>query len=95
MSQPQQSKICQIADQFDQFSWMPSRFFALTGQPVGQYYRPLPKIRGVTKKQHSKTNEVWNEDQVGPTMFGGPDLRFDSQNAVLTECCFFCDTVFH
>ena len=41
MSQPQQSKICQIADQFDQFSWMPSRFFALTGQPVGQYYRPL------------------------------------------------------
>ena len=55
---------------------------------------PLPKIRGVTKKQHSETNEFWGLKRRSgrPNHVTGPWSLFRLTKISIEGVLFFCDT---
>ena len=58
---------------------------------------PLPKIRGVAKKQHSETNEFWGLKRRSgrPNHVRAPWSSFRLTKISIDGVLFFCDTTFH
>ena len=55
---------------------------------------PLPKIRGVTKKQHSVNNEFWVPKRISAedNPIGYSFYSFRASNPKIGRVLFFCDT---
>ena len=57
---------------------------------------PLPKIRGVTKKQHSVNNDRTDQKRIGVVVhpMGHPSYSCRVRKCIFDRVLFFCDTAF-